>query len=78
MPEHHHAGREFTLVLHGSFTDATGAFGAGDFAETNEQIVHSPAVARDCGCLCLVSSEAPMVLNSWPARVIQRMLGSPY
>jgi putative transcriptional regulator len=78
MPEHLHGGREFTLVIHGSFSDRSGVYAKGDFAETNECVVHSPAVPRDSDCLCLISSDAPMLLKSWPARFLQRVLRNPY
>jgi putative transcriptional regulator len=78
MPQHTHAGREFTLVLHGSFHDDIGTFAQGDFIETDESVVHAPAVADDGACLCLVSSETPMQLESRPARLVQWLFGSLY
>jgi putative transcriptional regulator len=78
MPEHQHGGGEFTFVLHGAFSDPSGTYGKGDFAETDERAVHAPAVTQESCCLCLISSDAPMALKSWPARTIQRLLGTPY
>ena len=78
FPMHTHIGREFTNVLHGSFSDATGAYGPGDFAETDESVTHSPAVTRQSDCLCLSSADAPMRLLGLPARLIQTLVGKLY
>jgi putative transcriptional regulator len=78
FPEHTHVGREFTCVLHGSFSDATGTYGKGDLAETDESVMHSPAVTSDSDCLCLSSADAPMRLLGLPARLIQVLTGRLY
>jgi putative transcriptional regulator len=78
LPHHWHAGREFTFVLHGSFSDSSGTFKAGDFAETDRHVEHAPAVSRETDCLCLISSASPMLPSGWMARSIQRLLGTPY
>jgi putative transcriptional regulator len=78
MSMHTHVGREFTCILYGSFSDATGTYGPGDFAETDDAIVHAPAVTADSDCLCLASADAPMRLVGLPARVIQTMTGTLY
>ncbi|HEY5046801.1 MAG TPA: ChrR family anti-sigma-E factor, partial [Rhizomicrobium sp.] len=51
--KHTHVGREFTSVLFGSYTDATGTYDPGDFCEADETVVHAPAVSGEAGCLCL-------------------------
>jgi putative transcriptional regulator len=78
LAEHSHRGREFTQVLAGAFFDATGLYGAGDFALTDDALSHAPAVTGDSECLCLISAEAPMRLRSLPARILQAMTGSQY
>jgi len=78
FPEHTHVGREFTYVLHGSFSDATGTYSKGDLAQTDESVVHSPAVASQSDCLCLSGADAPMRLLGLPARAIQVLAGRLY
>jgi putative transcriptional regulator len=78
LAEHTHPGREFTHVLAGAFADSDGIFAQGDFALTDGQASHSPAVTREQECLCLISSDAPMQLSGLPARLLQRLTGTLY
>jgi putative transcriptional regulator len=78
LPMHTHVGREFTCVLAGRFSDDSGSYGPGDFAETDDMITHAPAVTGETECLCLISAEAPMRLTGTPARVIQALAGNLY
>ncbi|MDE1938253.1 MAG: ChrR family anti-sigma-E factor [Alphaproteobacteria bacterium] len=78
LARHTHRGQEFTSVLYGRFSDESGAFGPGDFAQTDESVEHAPAVMSDSECLCLISADAPMQLLGLPARIIQTMTGSLY
>ncbi len=54
LSQHTHTGREFTVVLHGAFRDGDGVFGPGDFAETDDEILHSPTATDESDCLCLI------------------------
>jgi putative transcriptional regulator len=78
MAKHTHVGHEFTSILHGSFSDDTGTYGPGDFAETDDSIVHAPAITGESDCLSLISTDAPMRLTGLTARVIQAMTGTLY
>jgi putative transcriptional regulator len=78
LPTHTHVGREFTTVLHGSFSDDSGTYSAGDFAETDDTVTHAPAVTADSACLCLISADAPMRLHGAAARAIQTLAGNLY
>lgn len=78
MAKHTHVGHEFTSVLYGSFSDDTGTYGPGDFAETDNSIVHAPAITGESDCLSLISTDAPMRLVGLTARVIQTMTGTLY
>ncbi|HEY4075989.1 MAG TPA: ChrR family anti-sigma-E factor [Rhizomicrobium sp.] len=78
LSEHTHAGREFTQVLTGAFADVSGIYARGDFACTDDTILHTPTVTPDGECLCLISTDAPMRLTGWPARVIQSLTGTLY
>ncbi len=53
MPAHSHRGSEYTLVLGGSFFDANGHYGVGDFLEADSSLDHQPIADRDRDCLCL-------------------------
>jgi putative transcriptional regulator len=78
LAQHTHGGAEYTQVLHGSFRDDTGTFRQGDFAHTDESILHAPAVTLDSDCLCLSSSDEPMQLTNRAARIVQSLLGTLY
>jgi putative transcriptional regulator len=78
LAQHTHGGAEYTQILHGSFRDAAGTFGQGDFARTDESILHAPAVTLESDCLCLSSSDEPMQLTGRAARIIQSLLGTLY
>lgn len=75
---HTHVGREMTVVLHGSFRDGTGLYCAGDFADVDGDVTHSPAVTGDQDCLCLINADAPMQLSNPIARLIQALTGHFY
>lgn len=78
LAQHTHGGAEYTQILHGSFRDTTGIFAQGDFACTDENILHAPAVTLESDCLCLSSSDEPMQLTGRAARIIQSLLGTLY
>jgi putative transcriptional regulator len=78
MAKHTHVGCEFTSILYGSFSDDTGTYGPGDFAETDDSIVHAPAITGESDCLSLISTDAPMRLTGFTARVIQAVTGTLY
>jgi putative transcriptional regulator len=75
MPEHGHGGEEMTLILEGSYTDKFGRFGRGDIADLGDDVEHQPVVDRDRACICLVATEAPTRFRSWPARILQPLIG---
>jgi putative transcriptional regulator len=78
LSKHTHTGREFTVVLHGAFRDGTGLYGPGDFAETDDAILHTPTVTGESDCLCFTSADAPMRLTNPIARAIQVLTGRFY
>lgn len=75
VPVHTHRGTELTLVLCGSFSDATGAFRRGDLQEADDSLVHQPHAAAGEDCICLAVTEAPLRFKSWAARLVQPLLG---
>jgi putative transcriptional regulator len=78
LAEHTHVGREFTQVITGAFADNGGLYSQGDFACTDEGIMHTPGVTQDAECLCLISADAPMRLTGFAARFIQTVTGTLY
>lgn len=65
MPRHTHEGQELTLVLQGSFADATGAYARGDVATADASIDHQPQAGGYEVCLCLAVEDAPVRLTGF-------------
>jgi putative transcriptional regulator len=75
LARHGHRGREATVVLSGGFSDDLGRFGPGDFAETDEEVVHQPIVGREKACVCLIATESPLRFTGRIARLLQPVIG---
>jgi putative transcriptional regulator len=75
LPEHTHAGFEYTQVLKGSFSDARGRYGPGDLDETDDQIQHQPVVDEGGECICVAALHGRLLLRGLFGRVIQPLLG---
>lgn len=75
VPEHSHSGAELTLVLRGSFHDVTGAYRAGDVADLDETVEHTPVADPGPDCICLVASEKPARFRGLVARLLQPLHG---
>ena len=75
VPVHSHRGLELTLVLDGSFSDATGRFNRGDLQEADETLQHQPRADAERDCICLAVTNAPLRFNSLAARLVQPLLG---
>jgi putative transcriptional regulator len=58
MPSHTHDGLEATLVLGGSFSDASGAFYRGDIALVDGDTDHRPVAGMEEDCVCFAVSES--------------------
>jgi len=65
MPRHTHEGLELTLVLQGSFADATGAYAKGDVATADASVDHQPQAGAGELCLCLAVEDAPLKLTGF-------------
>jgi putative transcriptional regulator len=65
LPQHHHSGYEYTIVMHGGFTDNTGNYGVGDFAIGPGSHDHEPIADADDGqpCIALIVLERPIVMT---------------
>jgi putative transcriptional regulator len=63
LPQHHHNGQEYTIVMHGGFTDNTGNYGPGDFAMGPGGDDHEPIADPGEPCIAMIVLEKPIVLT---------------
>lgn len=63
LPQHHHTGTEYTIVMQGGFTDNTGSYGVGDFAVGPGAADHEPIADPGEPCIALIVLERPIVLT---------------
>ena len=75
VPDHGHHGLEMTLVLQGSFSDASGHFGVGDVEVADATVEHTPVAGPSETCICLAVTDAKLRFDSLAARVLQPLLG---
>ncbi len=61
VPLHSHAGKEYILVLEGSFCDEYGDYNKGDMQINDQKIMHNPSACNDEGCVCLSITENDVV-----------------
>lgn len=63
-PKHSHSGKEYTVVLEGSFSDESSVYSEGDFILREEGDEHQPMGAQNGECICLSALQAPIKLSS--------------
>ena len=61
VPLHSHGGKEYILVLEGSFHDQYGEYSKGDIQINDQKIKHTPVASRDTGCVCLSITEKEVI-----------------
>ena len=61
VPLHSHNGKEYILVLDGSFCDEYGEYNKGDMQINDQQIKHNPTACNSSGCVCLSITENDVV-----------------
>ena len=61
VPLHSHGGKEYILVLEGSFRDEYGEYSKGDIQINDQQIKHTPIASKDTGCVCLSITEKDVI-----------------
>lgn len=76
IPQHTHEGMELTLVIRGSFSDATGCFARGDVAFADEELDHVPVADEGAECVCFTVLDAPLKLTGPIGRFFNRFLRS--
>ncbi|WP_226702893.1 ChrR family anti-sigma-E factor [Microbulbifer elongatus] len=74
VAEHDHRGKEITMVLYGSFSDADGVYTPGDFLVREPGEVHRPTATQDQECLCLSVVEAPVALTGFMGKLVNPFL----
>ena len=61
VPLHSHNGKEYILVLEGSFSDEYGEYSVGDLQINDHNIKHHPTANNKNGCICLSITESDVV-----------------
>ena len=61
VPLHSHNGKEYILVLEGSFCDEYGEYNKGDMQINDQKIKHNPVACNKDGCVCLSITENDVV-----------------
>tara|TARA_B100000575_G_scaffold38813_1_gene26500 strand:- start:208 stop:834 length:627 start_codon:yes stop_codon:yes gene_type:complete len=61
VPNHSHGGKEYILVLDGSFCDEYGKYSKGDIQINDQKIKHTPIACKDEGCVCLSITEKDVI-----------------
>ena len=61
VPLHSHGGREYILVLEGSFCDEYGKYSKGDIQINDQKIKHTPIASQNDGCICLTITEKDVI-----------------
>ena len=61
VPMHSHGGKEYTLVLSGSFCDEYGNYFKGDIQINDQKIKHTPIASNVEGCICLTITEKDVI-----------------
>ena len=61
VPLHSHNGKEYILVIEGSFCDEYGEYNKGDMQINDQKIKHNPTACNSNGCICLSITENDVV-----------------
>ena len=61
VPLHSHNGKEYILVIDGSFSDEYGEYKKGDMQINDQNIKHHPSASDSNGCVCLSITENDVV-----------------
>jgi putative transcriptional regulator len=74
LPQHTHEGSEYTLLLAGGFSDASGHYVTGDVAVADPSVDHRPVADPGADCLCLAVTDAPLRLTGRFGRYLNAFL----
>jgi putative transcriptional regulator len=62
-------------ILQGGYTDATGDYAAGDIAEGDSALDHTPVASPGPDCICLIATTGRVRAHTWLARLVQPLIG---
>ena len=74
VPRHGHGGMEYTLVLTGGFSDASGHYTRGDVAIADPTTQHQPVADPIEDCICLTVTEGRVRFTSPITRLLSPIL----
>ncbi len=57
-------------MLEGSFTDETGRYARGDVSVADPEVTHQPVAGRECDCICLAVTDAPLKMTGPLGRIL--------
>ena len=72
---HSHHGMEYTLVLRGGYTDATGSYGPGDLQMASGELRHNPVADPEEDCLNLSVSTGRLDFDNLFQKIAARLFG---
>ena len=61
VPLHSHNGKEYILVIDGSFSDEYGEYKKGDMQINDQNIKHHPTACKKNGCVCISITENDVI-----------------
>ena len=61
VPLHSHNGKEYILVIDGSFSDEYGEYKKGDMQINDQNIKHHPTACNKNGCVCMSITENDVI-----------------
>jgi len=72
---HSHRGTEFTLVLQGGFTDATGSYAPGDLQVAADELWHNPVADPGEDCINLSVTTGPLRFKNLIPAIAGKLFG---
>lgn len=75
LPQHTHAGQEWSLVLSGGYTADGAQYIAGDLHQEDETVMHELRIDNDGPCISLVADEGKLMFANPFLKLIQPLLG---
>jgi len=72
---HSHRGMEYTLVLRGGYTDATGSYGPGDFQVASAELRHNPVADPEEDCINLTVTIGRLNFDNAVQKIVARLFG---
>ncbi|HZQ40186.1 MAG TPA: ChrR family anti-sigma-E factor [Rhizomicrobium sp.] len=72
---HSHHGMEYTLVLRGGYTDATGNYGPGDLQVASGELQHNPIADPGEDCINLSVTTGPLRFDNPVQKIVARLFG---